>query len=79
MGELTEEQRKSAMKIPGKLAERYEAAPREGGLVRFVYNEAIDDAANFLRDLATHNPERRLTLEAAERDIRFWLTIPKED
>lgn len=76
--ELTSDQLQSAMKIPEILGERYKDAPRPE-LIRIIYNEAIDDAANFVRDLAPHNPEERLTLEAAGREIRKWMTIPKKE
>ena len=38
--------------------------------IRLVYNEAIDDAANFLRDLAPHNAMQAGTLLSAEREVR---------
>lgn len=36
--------------------------------IRHVYNEAIDDAANFLRDLAPQNPMHAATLLSAEKE-----------
>lgn len=38
--------------------------------IRHVYNEAIDDAANFLRDLAPHNPMQSAVLLRAEQQVR---------
>jgi hypothetical protein len=71
----TPEQLQEATKIPHIILER---AKHLNGveLVRFVYNEAIDDAANFARDLAAHNPEQSLCLKAAGHSIRKWLMIP---
>ena len=44
-------------------------------LVRYVYYEAIDDAANFARDLAPHNPLQASTLRAVETELRHWLCL----
>jgi len=44
-------------------------------LVRFVYNEAIDDAATFARSLASHNPAHAITLVAVEAELRHWLVL----
>jgi hypothetical protein len=44
-------------------------------VVKMVYNEAIDDAANFARDLAPHNPLQSTTLLAVERELRHWLVL----
>jgi hypothetical protein len=44
-------------------------------LVRFVYNEAIDDAASFARNLAPHNPAHAITLVAVEAELRHWLVL----
>jgi hypothetical protein len=41
-----------------------------------VYNEAIDDAANFVRHLAAFNPAHAATLLAAQDEIRKWLPLP---
>lgn len=70
------EELESAKAIPGVLAERYKDAERVE-FARLIYNEAIDDAVNFLKDIAPKNPEKRPTLEAAFRVIGAWLTIPK--
>jgi hypothetical protein len=44
-------------------------------LVRFVYNEAIDDAANFAQDLVPHNPMQSSTLLAVGQELRHWLVL----
>lgn len=49
----------------------------ESERVRYVYNQAVDDAANFLRDLAPHNPMQATVLLSAERELRR-LTLSKE-
>lgn len=73
----TDEQLNSAMKIPLTLEKRlYGITGPE--LIRRVYNEAIDDASNFLRDIAQKNPAYRLAIEAAGREVRTWLIIPEK-
>lgn len=67
----------SAKDIPAVLAARYGDTMPLVDFTRLIYNHAIDDAANFLRDLAPQNPGQRLSLEAAEKSIRAWLTIPE--
>ena len=60
--------------IIARLLERSQhMTPKE--MVKMVYNEAIDDAANFARDLAPHNPLLALTLRAVERELRYWLVL----
>lgn len=55
------------------------AAMSEEDRILHVYNEAIDDAANFLRDLAPHNPMQATTLLSAEREVRrLALAGPEE-
>ena len=44
-------------------------------LVRFVYNQAIDDAANFAQDLVPHNPTQAGTLRAVGQELRHWLVL----
>jgi hypothetical protein len=44
-------------------------------LVRFVYNQAIDDAANFAQDLVPHNPAQAGTLRAVGQELRHWLVL----
>jgi len=49
---------------------------KEGlALIQAVYNEAIDDAANFLRDLAPHNPGAAPVLYGAELAVREWMPL----
>jgi len=78
--EPTSEDLEGAMRIPEVLAIRF-ANLSGAELVRKVYNEAIEDAANFVRDLAPFNPDKQSTLLAAAGEIRTWLTIqlPKKD
>lgn len=54
------------------------ASMSEADRIRHVYNEAIDDAANFLRDLAPHNPMQAATLLSAEQEVRR-LALAKAD
>lgn len=39
-------------------------------LIRYVYNEAIDDAAKYASNLAPHNPMYASTLYAVAKEIR---------
>lgn len=43
--------------------------------IRYVYNEGVDDAANFLRDLVKHNPDCAVCLMRAEKSIRETLPL----
>lgn len=74
----TKEQLQTATKIPDVLERRFKGKERNE-LVRLVYNEAIEDAAIFLKDLAPHNPAQSSTLLGAEQEVRAWLVIPEKD
>ena len=75
MTELTKKQAESARKIVDVLLERSKQMG-EKERIRYVYNNAIDDAADFAKDMASTNPMRAITLEAISREIRKWMTIP---
>ncbi len=74
---LTPEQIKSARKIPEVLLHRSKQMS-EYERARYTYNEAITDAAEFLKTLSEKNPASRVTLLSAEMQIRAWLIIPAE-
>ena len=74
---LTPEQIKSARKIPTVLVHRTKQMS-EYERARYIYNEAISDAVEFLKTLAEKNPISRVTLQSAEMQIRAWLIIPTE-
>lgn len=74
----TKEELQLATKIPDVLERRFKGKERND-LIRLVYNEAIDDAANFLKDLAPHNSAQSSTLLGAEQEVRAWLVIPEKD
>ena len=74
---LTPEQIKSARKIPDVLVHRTKQMS-EYERARYIYNEAISDAAEFLKTLSEKNPMSRATLQSAENEIRAWLIIPAE-
>jgi len=53
---------------------------RSGGMteleqIRFVYNEAIDDAANFTQNMAKTNPQHAVAFRSLEAELRHWLTL----
>ena len=77
MSKLTVDQVQSALKIPTVLLERSESMS-DIERIRYVYNMAIDDAANFAMDMAKTNPQQRTTLESISAEIRNWMTIPEE-
>jgi hypothetical protein len=72
---LTPEQIQSAMKIPEVLLVQSDGMD-EIERIRFVYNNAIDDAANFASDMADTNPQYHLALKLVSDEIRKWMTIP---
>ena len=74
---LTPAQIKSARKIPGVLVHRSKQVS-EYEQARYIYNEAISDAAEFLKVLSEKNPMSRSTLQTAVNEIRAWLIIPTE-
>ena len=74
---LTPEQIKSARKIPDVLVHRTKQMS-EYERARYIYNEAISDAAEFLETLSKKNPSSSGILRQAERQIRTWLIIPTE-
>ena len=74
---LTPAQIKSARKIPDVLVHRSKQMS-EYERARYIYNEAISDAAEFLKVLSEKNPMSRGTLQSAENEIRVWLIIPTE-
>ena len=43
--------------------------------IRFVYNEAIDDAANFAKNMARTNPQHAVAFRSLEAELRHWLTL----
>lgn len=45
------------------------------GRIHYVYNEAMDDAINFVHDLAKSNPQYRLAFISLERDMKHWLVL----
>ncbi len=55
------------------------AGMSEDDRILYIYNEAIDDAANFARDMGNTNPQHRLEFEALSREIRKWLTIRRPE
>ncbi|NGX43708.1 MAG: hypothetical protein K940chlam7_02008 [Chlamydiae bacterium] len=65
---------KASEKIIGVLRNR--SYDKKGDdLIRYIYNEAIDDAANFIRDLAPKIPPKANTFYLAEKAIRHWLRL----
>ena len=64
-----------ATTIVGVLAQR-SVGMSEQERIRYVYNEAVDDAANFLRDLVKHNPDCGLCLMRAYKSVR-QLALPE--
>lgn len=46
-------------------------------LIRYVYNKAIEDAANFAVDVAPRNPMASSTLYAIANEIREKLPLAK--
>lgn len=76
--ELKERKREeSAFIITVLLAES--AGMTEAERVRHIYNEAIDDAANFVRDMAPLNPMFAMCLKASENSIREFLPLLPDD
>lgn len=75
---LTEEQMIKAREIPAALHKKYLDLEGED-LIHAIYNEAIEDAANFARDLAPHNRREAWApqvLKLVATEIDTWLTIP---
>ncbi len=75
MSEPTLQQLQDARKIIDVLIER-STDKDDWERTRYVYNNAIEDAANFLMDLIPHNPLNASALNAATNEIRKWLFIP---
>jgi len=53
---------------------------RSGGMteleqIRYVYNEAVDDAANFVKNMAKTNPQHAVAFRSLEAELRHWLTL----
>jgi hypothetical protein len=44
-------------------------------VIKYIYNEAIDDAANFTRDMANSNPRQRVAYVSLEKELRHWLRL----
>jgi len=78
MIDLTAEQNKSANKILDVLIKRTTGMD-DKERTRYIYNSAIDDASHFASDMAVTNPQHRLEFESLSREIRKWMTIPRED
>lgn len=43
--------------------------------IRFIYNEATDDAINFVDDMAKSNPQHRMAYVALAKELRHWLPL----
>ena len=43
--------------------------------IRYIYNEAMDDAINFMAELGKRNPTLLVTCMALEREMREWLPL----
>ena len=74
---LTPEQIKSARNIPVVLVHRSKQMS-EYERARYIYNEAISDAADFINTLSEKNPSVCATLQSAKNEIRAWLIIPTQ-
>jgi hypothetical protein len=59
-----------------QVLETQSAAMESRERIRFVYNEAVDDAANFLRDLVAYNPDCAACLLRAAQSLRESLPLP---
>lgn len=70
------DRKRASKKIVGALRER--TSELEGDdLIRFVYNQAIDDASKYASDLAPRNPMSSSTLYAVAKEIRETLPLLK--
>lgn len=65
---------KASQKIIRVLRNRSDGKEGEE-LIRYIYNQAVDDAANFLHDLAPQNPMQSSALLGAEKEVRHWLRL----
>lgn len=43
--------------------------------IRFIYNNAIEDAISFVRDMGNSNPDIRLACMRLENEMREWLPL----
>lgn len=66
---------KATKGIINALIKRSDVFDTHEEIIKFVYNNAIDDAANFARDMAKSNPQHTLAFQALEKEIRHWLTL----
>jgi hypothetical protein len=68
---------KLVLSVLTKVLSEHAMTDRE--MVKMIYNEAIDDAANFLSELSKSNPMQRTCLWAAEEMIRNLTLIEEDD
>jgi len=47
--------------------------------IRYVYNNAIEDAVDFVRTIGVKNPDVRLACMRLEREMREWLPLRSEE
>lgn len=68
----------ASREIAARLIEWTDGMEPEAAAAR-VYNEAIDDAINFVLVLATKNPKHRLAFYALVPEMRKWLPLKLEE
>ncbi|MBW8034850.1 MAG: hypothetical protein FVQ79_04180 [Planctomycetes bacterium] len=64
-----------SVKIIKVLGEQAEIYGQDGLKIKHIYNQAINDAVDFVGEMAKSNPQHRMAYMSLEKEIRHWLVL----